>query len=49
MYALAEKVYDRALGSGVELVCVNGGSFELNRVLFACDTALVADSGRCAD
>ena len=32
------------LGKGLELQCVNGGRFEINQLLFANDTALVADS-----
>ena len=32
------------LGNGLELPSVNGGRFEINQLLFADDTALVADS-----
>ena len=32
------------LGKGLELLSVNGGRFEINQLLFADDTALVADS-----
>ena len=32
------------LGKGLELLSVNGGRFEMNQLLFADDTALVADS-----
>ena len=32
------------LGKGLELLSANGGRFELNQLLFADDTALVADS-----
>ena len=32
------------LGKGLELLSANGGRFEINRLLFADDTALVADS-----
>ena len=32
------------LGKGMELLSVNGGRFEINQLLFADDTALVADS-----
>ena len=32
------------LKKGLELLSVNGGRFELNQLLFADDTALVADS-----
>ena len=34
----------RVLGKGLELVSMNGGRFEINQLLFADDTALVADS-----
>ena len=34
----------RMLGKGLELPSVNGGRFERNQLLFADDTALVADS-----
>ena len=34
----------RVLGKGLELLRVNGGRFEINQLLFADDTALVADS-----
>ena len=33
----------RVLGKGMELLCVNGGMFEINQ-LFADDTALGSDS-----
>ena len=32
------------LGKGLELLSANGGRFEINQLLFADDTALVADS-----
>ena len=32
------------LGKGLELLSANGGRFEINRLLFADDTALMADS-----
>ena len=32
------------LGKGLELLSANGGRFEINKLLFADDTALVADS-----
>ena len=32
------------LRKGLELLSVNGGTFEINQLLFADDTALVADS-----
>ena len=34
----------RVLGKGLELLSANGGRFESNQLLFADDTALVADS-----
>ena len=34
----------RVLGKGLELLSANGGRFETNGLLFADDTALVADS-----
>ena len=34
----------RVLGKGLELLSVNGGMFEVNQLLFADNTALVADS-----
>ena len=34
----------RVLGNGLELLSANGGRFEINQLLFADDTALVADS-----
>ena len=34
----------RVLGKGLELLSANGGRFETNWLLFADDTALVADS-----
>ena len=33
----------RVLGKGLELLSANGGRFEINQLLFADDTALVAD------
>ena len=35
--------YDQ-IGKGLELLSANGGRFEMNQLLFADDTALVADS-----
>ena len=32
------------IGKGLELLSVNGGRFEISQLLFADDTALVADS-----
>ena len=38
------------LGNWLELLNVNGGSFEINQLLFADDTALAADSEEnCVD
>ena len=34
----------RMFGKGLELLSANGGRFEINQLLFADDTALVADS-----
>ena len=34
----------RVLGKGLELLSANGGRFETNQLLFADDTALVADA-----
>ena len=34
----------RVLGQGLELLSSNGGRFEINQLLFADDTAVVADS-----
>ena len=40
----------RVLGKGFELLKANDGRFEINQLLFADDTALVADSERsCVD
>ena len=39
-----EEVNVRVLGKGLELLSANGGRFEINRLLLANDTALVADS-----
>ena len=36
--------YVRVLGKMLELMSANGGRFEINQLLFADDTALVADS-----
>ena len=38
------EVNARVVGNGLELLHVNGGRFEINLLLFADDTALVADS-----
>ena len=37
-------MYVRVLRNGLELLSSNGGRFEINQLLFADDTALVADS-----
>ena len=34
----------RVLGKGLKLLSANGGRFEINQLLFADETALVADS-----
>ena len=34
----------RVLGKGLELLSANGGRFEINQLLFADDTAILADS-----
>ena len=34
----------QGLGKGLELLSVNGGRFEINKLLFADDTELMADS-----
>ena len=41
---LVKEVNARVLGKWLELRSVNGGRFETNQLLFADDTALVADS-----
>ena len=41
---MVREVNVRVLGKGLELLSANGGSFEINLLLFADDTALVADS-----
>ena len=38
------EVNAKVLGKGMELLSVNGGRFEIIQMLFADDTALVADS-----
>ena len=38
------RAFQRVLGKGLELQSVNSGRFEINQLLFADDTALVADS-----
>ena len=44
MDGVVRKVNVRVLGKGLELLSANGGRFEMNQLLFANDTALVADS-----
>ena len=44
MDGVVREVNARVLGNGLELQSVNGGRFEINQLLFADDTALVADS-----
>ena len=41
---VVQEVNVRVLGKGLELLSVNGGRFEINQLLFADYTALVADS-----
>ena len=43
MDGVARKVNVRVLGKGLELLSANGGRFEINQLLFADDTAVVAD------
>ena len=44
MDGVVREVNVRALGKGLELLSENGGGFEINQLLFADDTVLVADS-----
>ena len=44
MDGVVREVNARVLGKGLEIMSVNGGRFEINQLLFADDTALVADS-----
>ena len=44
MDGVVRKLNIRVLGKGLELLSANGGRFEINQLLFADDTALVADS-----
>ena len=44
MEGVVREVNVRVLGKGLELLNANGGGFEINQLLFADDTALVADS-----
>ena len=41
---MVREVNVRVLGKGLELLSANGGRFEINQLLFADDTALVAGS-----
>ena len=44
MDGVVREVNARVLGKGLEQLSVNGGRFEINQLVFADDTALVADS-----
>ena len=44
MDGVVREVNVRVLGKGLELLSANGGKYEINQLLFADDTALVADS-----
>ena len=44
MDGVVREVNVRVLGKGLDLLSANGGRFEINQLLFADDTALVADS-----
>ena len=44
MDGVVREVNVRVLGKGLELLSANGGKFEINQLLFADDTGLVADS-----
>ena len=44
MDGVVREVNVRVLGKGLEQLSANGGRFEINQLLFADDTALVADS-----
>ena len=41
---VVREVSARMLGKWLELLCANGGRFEVNQLLFADDIAVVADS-----
>ena len=43
MDGVVQEVNVRVLGKELELLSANGGSFEINQLLFAGDAALVAD------
>ena len=40
MDGVVQEVNARVLGKGLELLCANGGKFEINQLLVANDTAL---------
>ena len=44
MDGVVREVNVRVLGKGLELLSANGVMFDINHLLFADDTALVADS-----
>ena len=44
MDGVVREVNVRVLGKGLELLSANGGRFEINQLLFADDTVLVADT-----
>ena len=44
MNGVVREVNVRVLGKGLEQLSANGGRFEINQLLYADDTALVADS-----
>ena len=44
MDGVVREVSRRVLGKGLELLSANDGRFEINQLLFANDTALMADS-----
>ena len=44
MDGVVREVNVGVLGKGLELLSANGGRFEINQLLFADNTALVADS-----
>ena len=43
MDGVVREVNIRVLGKGLKLLIANGGRFEINQLLFADDTSLVAD------
>ena len=44
MNGAVREVNGRMLGKGLEVLHENGGRFEINKLLFADDTALLADN-----